>query len=379
VSSEGTHPLYSRRESLGWLLAAGLRAGPTGQLGPAFHYQAVFSHESESWYTRFPILVTGDILTENQSRRLRANTTKLISYCWSPAFYPRDELSAALDWQAQVEKNRGAWLLNREPLGGGSAAAGRTADWYDFGNTELVSARVRHMAGRLAASGYDGYFFDTLGSEHVPEPVRNEFRTRHPALDYDMAQGRFLQELRGCLPFGKVIFTNQGYRHPEAFLAASDLDLSESYFTATNPRGSTTFRKWCNPQAPWDSVKVPMEKLIVPAAQSSPRVRFVHLNYAAGDRTTIARAISYSYACGKLFNHDAYLVAPNSPADERDEIYFTDLGKPTSPTYREARDEGVAWREYQKGIVAINSGRETAVAGPERLKLTDPPRGYVFR
>jgi hypothetical protein len=361
------------------LLAAGLRAGTTGHFGPAFHYQAIFDQEGESWYTRFPILVTGNILTENQSRRLRINNTKLISYCWSPAFYPGDEVSAPPEWQLNVHKNRGGWLLNREPLGGGAAAAGRTADWYDFGNAEMVAARVRHMAGRLSASGYDGFFLDTLGSEHLPDPMRNEFRARHTGLDYDTAQGSFLQELRKHLPPGKVIFTNQGYRHPADFLPCADLDLSESYFTATSPEGGTTFRKWWDSQAPWDSVKLPMEKLIVPAARSYPHVRFVHLNYAAGARASISRAISYSYACAKLFNHDAYLVVPDSAANERDEIYFSDLGKPTSPTYLEMRDDGVAWREYQKGIVAINSGNGTAVVGSEKLKLTDPPRGYVFR
>jgi hypothetical protein len=373
------NPLYSRRESLGLLLAAGLGARTTAQCGPAFHYQAVFSRESEDWYTRFPILVTGNILTENQSQRLRTNNTKLIAYSWSPAFYPGDEVSEPLDWQTRVEKNRGAWLLNREPVGGGAAAARRTADWYDFGNAEVIASRVRHMASRLSASGYDGYFFDTLGSEHLPDPVRNEFRTRHPGLDYESAQGGFLRELRNHLPPGKVIFSNQGYRHPEAFLPYSDLDLSESYFTATNPHGGTTFRKWWDAQTPWDSVKMPMEKLIVPAAHSYPHVRFVHLNYAAGDRAAISRAISYSYACAKLFNHDSYLAVPGSAADERDDIYFSDLGRPASPTYRDVDDKCVAWREYQNGMVAINSGKGTTVVSSERLKLTDPPRGYIFR
>lgn len=364
---------------MGLLLAAGLSARTPAQVGPAFHYQAIFSREGEGWYTRFPILVTGDILTENQTRRLRVNNTKLIAYCWAPAFYVGDEVSAPLDWQRTVEAHRSAWLLNKEAIGGGSAAPGRVANWYDFGHADLVAARARHLAGRLAASGYDGFFLDTLGSEHIPESVRNEFQNRHAGLDYETTQGKFLRELRRQIPPGKLIFTNQGYRHAAAFLPYADLDLSESYFTATNADGGTLFRKWWDPQTPWDAVKLPMEKLIMPVAARYPRVRFVHLNYAAGGPAPVRRAISYSYACAKLFNHDAYVVAPGLEAGERDEIYFSDLGKPVSPTYQDKPDEGVAWREYERGIVAINSGVNTASIGGERLKLTDPPRGYVFR
>ena len=361
------------------MLAAGLSPRPAARIGPAFHYQAIFSRESEAWYTRFPILVTGNILDELQSRALKVNGTKLVAYTWSSAFYPGDAISAPPDWQSMVQKHRGAWLLNDRPLGGGSAAAGRLADWYDFGNPDLIAAHSRFLADRLSASGYDGFFLDTLGFEHLPPAAQDEFRNRHSGLDYNRAQGTFLGALRNRLSPGSLIFTNQAYRHATDFSPYADLDLSESYFTATGSDGSTIFKKWRNPETPWDSVRRPMEELIAPVSRRYPRVRFVHLNYATGDPKIIRRAITYSSACAKLFNHDAYLVAPGSEAQERHEIYFTGLGRPVTASYRELTDQGVAWREYEKGIVAINSGNSTAEIRSPRLTLADPPRGYFFR
>ena len=369
----------SRREALGLLLSGGLAGRSFGNIGPAFHYQAVFTAESEAWYIRFPILVTGNILSDKQSRNLRVNGTKLVAYCWTSAYYPGDEVSAPLDWQARVQRNRGAWLLNREPQAGGAAAPGRVADWYDFGSAELIAERARHLTNRLTAAGYDGFFFDTLGASQLPKPVLAHFLDRHPGLDYDAAQGYLLREVRKQLPPGKLIFTNQGYRHPEAFLPHADLDLSESYFTSIDSNGETTFRQWHSPEAPWSSVKTPMERLVLPAVQRYPHIRFVHLNYAAGQRAVIQRAISYSYACAKLFQHDAYLVTPGLDSAERDEIYFSDLGNAVSPTYYERTEQCVAWREYQKGIVAINSGSAAAVLPYHGLKLLDPPRGRSVR
>lgn len=365
----------SRRESLGLLLATGVAARSNGSIGPAFNYQAIFSSEAEAWYTCFPILVTGNILSEKQRRNLRVNGTKLLAYVWIAAYYPGDEVSAPLDWQATVQQRRREWLLNREARGGGAAATGKLADWYDFGNLGFVTELARYLATRLKASGYDGFFFDALGSEHLPEPLANEVRNRYAGLDYNAAQGTLLRELRNHLPPGKLIFTNQGYRHSAAFLPYADLDLSESYFTGADPKTGTFFRKWWDRQVPWSSIKAPMERLVLPAARRYTHVRFVHLNYATEERD-IQRAIWYSYACAKLFNHDSYLIVPGAEDRERDPVYFADLGKPVSPTYEEGLDDGVVWREYENGIVAINSG--PGVGGVGGLKLADPPRGYIF-
>jgi hypothetical protein len=366
----------TRREHLSLLLAAGLKgATPLQTSGPAFHYAAVFPADAQQWYSRFPILVAGGILDGTQSRVLKVNGTKLIAYLWTSAYYPGDASSAPLDWQARVAQQP-AWLLNATPVGGGAAAPGKVANWYDFGNPDCVSARAADAAARLTQAGYDGYFFDTLGSEQLPASVLQEFQRRHPSLDYNVAQGGFIAALRSMLP-GKLMFTNQGFRHAPAYLPYADLDLTESYFTAINGSG-TLIRPWNDSGSPWTSVKVPMEQLVLPAARAYTNVRFVHLNYAAGSSSTVQRAVSYSYAGAKLFGHEAYLVDFDAWSAERDEVYFSQLGQPLTTGYQELTGGSVAWREYEKGVVAINSGTLPVTLPKWGFQLADPPRGYVF-
>ena len=92
-------------------------------------------------------------------------------------------------------------------------------------------------------------------------------------------------------------------------LPHADLDLTESYFTALDG-GGTKFRKWHDPGAAWESIRTPMEQLVMPAARKFPQVRFVHANYAAGSAAVAHRAARYSWACAKLWGHEAYLIAP---------------------------------------------------------------------
>jgi hypothetical protein len=343
----------------------------------AFHYQADFDEQKIDWYSRFGILVTGAILPSDLNERLRQRGARLVSYEWSSAFYPDDPVSAPLSWQREVLQSKGAWLLNRAPISGGAAEGGRGAWWYDFADPALRSRRAAHLAGTLVRSGYDGFFFDTLGFEQLPPPVQASFRSRHKEQDYNRCQAAFLGELRKLVGNSKVLFLNQGYRQAELFLPHADYDLSESYFTLS--QGNTTrFRPWHDPAAPWESVRTPMAKLIMPAAQRFPRVRFVHLNYAAGAQPLVRRAIQYSLCCARLWNHDAYLVAP-APSHEPDEIYFSDLGRPLTGSFVEDEHPGVAWRAFEKGIVAINSGPGPAFIRKHKLKLADPPQGLIVR
>ena len=218
--------LYSRRRSLVALLSAAGAYGVSARRTVAFHYQAVFSPGAVRWYTRFSMLVTGGILSAKQTQLLKGDGNKLIAYNWSSAFYPDDDASAPAEWRKLVQQHTGAWLLNAVPMGGGAAAPDRTAFWYDFGDSDLIAARARYMADALANTGYDGYFFDTLGFGHLPARLQEEFRRRHPYLVYDERQGEFLRELRVYLGPRRMIFTNQGYRNPGAFLPNADLDLS---------------------------------------------------------------------------------------------------------------------------------------------------------
>lgn len=343
----------------------------------AFHYAAIFPPDAVAWYGRFSILVTGGILASSQTAALKARGAKLLGYEWSSAFYPDDPVSAAPEWQRAALANRRQWLLNQTPIGGGAAAPGKQAYWYDFGAGELIAARAAHLAELLERSGYDGLFLDTLGFSQLPAEMREEFRRRHPEVDYERQQGKFLRQLRRYLGPGKLLFLNQGYRNADAYLPYADFDLTESYMTYIREDNQTVFRPWRSQTDPWQSISVPIERLVLPAARNYPAVRFVHLNYAAGSRGTIARALRYSFAAACLFGHLAYLVAPDRPEAERDEIYFSELGAPLGD-YCEDPSRSVAWRVFERGVVAINWGPGQAEIPELGLKLPDPPRGYVL-
>ena len=353
------NPLSNRREWLVAAVCAGAAPPRTVCRRIAFHYEAVFSPSASRWYSRFDLLVTGAILTKNQSEALRTGTNSLVAYEWSSAFYPNDGSSADPEWQYLVEQHKSDWLLDASPVGGGAAAPGREAYWYDFGNLEMIRARATHLATRLRAAGYDGYFFDTLGFSQLPPRLQQAFRTRHPALDYEIAQGAFLKELRARLGAGKTIFTNQGYRRPEAYLSDADFDLTESYFTA-QAGTSTLFRRWSGGGAPWEAVQLPMDKLVVPAGLAHPQVRFVHVNYAAGDTATTRRAARYSWACAKMWDHASYLIVPGNPSGEEEEAYFIDTGLPNSEI--NVDPSGLVWRRFESGVVVLNSATKPVEA-----------------
>jgi hypothetical protein len=336
------------------LLWASLAPPPPTERAPvAFHYQAVFDERALAWYSRFDVLVLGGILEPQQIRRLRsAGARRLLAYEWSSAFYAGDAVSAPLDWQQRVQARR--WALTTEPVTGGAAEGGRGAIWYDYANPDLRRERAQYLAARLLAAGYDGIFLDTLGFEQLPPPVRQAHAARHPGVDYNLGQSRFLQQLRRLLA-GRALFLNQGYRQPDLFLPYADFDLTESYFTALDNNGGTLFRPWHDAAKPWESVKTPIEQLILPASRRFPNVRFVHLNYAAGSPELVRQAAFYSFACAKLFNHDAYLMAPGAAPLEEATCYFLPLGRPLEPTYQEA--SGRVSRRFEGGTVEIEGAR----------------------
>jgi hypothetical protein len=340
----------------------------------AFHYAAIFNDADIDWYTRFRLVVTGGFLTREQSRRLLDRGCGPIAYEWSSGFYPGDWVSAESSWQA-VMRSHPNWLLNAQPLGGGAAMAGKSAFWYDFANPDLVFNRAAYLGERVKTNRYSGIFLDTLGFEYLPGEVQHVFTQRHPGVDYNRAQAGFLEKLRHHLG-PRVLFLNQGYRQYELFLPYADYDLTESYFAAALS-DRTHFRSLYDPDAPWDSILTPMEQLVAPASRRFPRVRFVHLGYAAGLAEEISRAIRYNYAAAKLWNHDAYLVTAD-PRAEQDAVYFAGLGRPLTASYVHDTRKNIAWREFEGGIVALNSGSQTESILNGRYQLPDPPRGFVF-
>lgn len=336
----------------------------------AFHYAALFSASEVRWYSRFELLVTGGILSPQQSAMLRQGGSRLIAYEWCSGFYAGDWVSAAEIWQKQVKPD---WLLTREPVTGAAAEGGKLAHWYDFANPNLIAARAAYLAGLLANSGYNGYFFDTPGFESLPPPAQEAFRASHPGLDYNRCLGDFFGALRRQLPAGKLIFTNQGYRHADYFLPHADLDLTESYFTYIKD-GATKLRPWHDPEKPWESIRTPMVELVGKAEKKWPRVRFVHVNYAAGPSE---EAALYGYAAAKLFGHEAYLIVPSSTSAEQNPVYSTSLGRPLSANYEEDAAAGAVWRRYENGVVALFSGSKPFLIPATKVTLRTPGRGYV--
>lgn len=368
--------IISRRQ---WLLGlpSAVSAADTARGNVAFHYEAAFPAADLRWYTRFATLVTGGILSPEQSRVLRVRGSRLIAYHWSSAFYDA-EPAIERDWQRQVRAKRGQWLLSESPVGGAAAASGRTAFWYDFGNPELREKRARHLQLLLDNSGYDGLFFDTIGVDQVPASLRTEFQRRWPKLNYNQCQGEFLATLRRLIGPGRIIFTNQGYRDPQSFLPHADMDLTESYFTATTEdnRG-TRFRPWHDAGAPWESIRTPMEQLLGPAARQYSKVRFVHVNYASGAPETVSRAVRYGWAVAKLWGNDAYLMAPGAAALERDEIYFHQPGVARGEAA--VQQEGsVIWRPFAEGIVSVNTASRPVFFQAGKVNLPAGPDGFFF-
>jgi hypothetical protein len=366
----------TRREYLSAWAAAPLRRAAY-RPPAAFYYQGGFPASAVQWYRRFGLVVLGAFLPPARVAPLRATGARLLAYEWTPAFYPGDPLSASEDWEQAVRRNAARWLISPEPSGGGAAAAGRTACWYDFGNDELLDARAAHLARRLRDLEYQGLFFDTPGAEQLPGAVLQLFRERHPDLDYNARQGEFLRRLRAGAG-SAVFFTNQGYRQPAHLLTYADYDLSESYFTYLEGAGFA-FRPWHDPQRPWESIRTPLTQLVLPALRAYPRVRMIHANYAQGPAAGIARAARYSWAAARVFGHDSYLIVPPGRPDlESHEIYFRDLGRPRAGSWREDEGAGAAWREYDRGTVVLNSGRTPFTLPGSKIRVPPGPDGFVL-
>ena len=344
----------------------------------AFDYAAKLLDSDLQFLAKFDVVVTGGVLSTDQLRVLRSRRARLVLYQWSSALYPDEGGDEQRTWQAAVQRNARSWLLAPEPVTGGAAAPGKSGLWYDFGSPELVSALARHVCALSATHGFEGIFFDTLGQDSLPAELLREYNRRHPNNAYDRAQAALLSKCAATMEGRGIIFTNQGYRNADIFLPHSDFDLIENSATVVEANGETRLRPLFDTQAPWESVSVPMTKLVVSAAQAFPKTQVVHLNYTSPNDQYRHRAVYYSYACAKLWNQTSY-VAPIHIQDViQDSIYFTDLGDPLTATHEEDRQAGVAWRRFSKGIVAVNSSTQPYRIRSLGLNLSDPPQGYVF-
>ncbi|HEX7150927.1 MAG TPA: hypothetical protein VF618_05525 [Thermoanaerobaculia bacterium] len=299
----------------------------------AFHYGGALTPAQLEWFARFDVLVTHDPLPRAQVEELRKCGTRLALYEWTVAFYRT--LVRKGTWQERLLRGSRV-LLNRRPLYGHAGAEDADAFYYDPAHPDYAAGRVRAIARRLKAIGYDGVFFDTTTVESVHPDALAEFRRRHPDIEYDAAMARFLAALRKEL---RLIVTNQGYRAAEHYLPYADYDITESLLT----------RPWHDAANRWNSVDFLMPELILPAAQRYPHVRFVHLNYTDDVERIVATA--------RLYGHDAFVAAPDVTRTIFSDLYFIDLGSPKS----EIRFDGLtATRAFEHGHVTV---------APERARI----------
>lgn len=355
------------------LLAATPEVTATSRRGAfAFHYGSPLSAEEIDWYGRFDLLVTHDPLPPAQVSELHRRGTRLVLYEWSIAFYGNRVADGS--WERSLLRSSSKVLLNERPLRGGVGAADADAWYFDPAEEEHTEVRSKQIVRRLEKIRYDGIFLDTTRFESVHPIARLEYSRRHPGLDYDAAYARFLRSLRQKLG-SRIIFTNQGFRNAEFYLPYADWDLTESFVTYPK-KGRFVERRWHDPNDSWNSISHIFQELILPAAARYPRVKFAHLNYLSSrDRNVISLVV----AASRLFGGEGYTVG-NSIEEERDPIYFIDLGEAVSPLTTIA-DRSASYKVFENGIVAVvtsSSGarmRNPLIAGSS---FCDPASGTSY-
>ena len=375
------HVHLSRRDTLAALFAFSQRRAASAArrvMNVAFNYAAHSTLQDLRYLAKFDVLVTGGILSPDQLEVVRSHQTQLVLYVWSSGFYPNEGLDADQSWSSEVRKNSSRWLLSAEPVGGGAAAADKLAFWYDFGDPTFGAALAAHIRALLENHGYRGVFLDTLGVESLPAAVRGEFKKRYPAGHYDREQAQFITALRENLGSEAIIFTNQAYRKPDLFLRHANFDLIENSCTYITPQHTTAFRPWFRPGKEWDSIEIPMNQLVIPAARSHPDTQFVHLNFATGGPAALETAVMYCYAAAHLWNHTSFVASPGIQKPIHNNVYFSNLGDAETGSYEEDRDSEVAWRVFQNAVVALNCSDRRYDIRKLHLSLPAPRRGCIF-
>lgn len=373
----------------------------------AFYYAPRLTEQELAWFRRFQIVVPGAVLPSPQILELKRGGTKLFFYHWLTGFYldgrpgkPRDG-----SWESFVYHTRPGWLLNPNQPDAGPDGQGR-AYYYDPCHPDLQLAWARQLSQRLQSSSYDGIFFDLVGSFSLPPHLQAVYKARHPDTPYDQALSGALRALKRMRPEA-LIFTNQGYRTPQAYLPLADYDLSESLMTSYAwgeviklfVEGEGLVEKQETYYRPWEELERIIDSIEADVKQHNPAVKLFHLNYVnplyrptgkteivAGKSYPVFRkeldrpAIYYGYAAAKLWGRESYSQSLEGIRFSRDEIYFADLGKPLGEGYEERG--GMVRRYYEKGVVALipSEAGKTADLGspfiPSRVKgLWDCYRG----
>ncbi len=157
-----------------------------------FPYQVVTETEKHREYFErlksFRVCLTNGYWNFAPTHRdeLHAEGCELFIYIWFNGFYEK-EMPAA-DKKAEVLYMSGIWreifkhpdwLLNADnPMKGGGAEY--PAHFFDYTNPELRKFLVSFIKKRLDEVGYDGVFFDYIGSSPLPKEIKELWKTRYP-------------------------------------------------------------------------------------------------------------------------------------------------------------------------------------------------------
>ena len=359
----------------------------------AFYYASQLTPEELSWAKRFNLFVSGAVLPASQIQELKRAGTKLFLYEWITGFYLAKDGADSTNnaWEPSVKKTKPQWLLNPERPDPGPDGQNR-AYYYDPSHPELRFGWAKRLAQALHDSGYDGVFFDLVGSPSVPRDLLKIYDERHADISYDQALAGFLRSLKRLRPEA-LLFANQGYRIPESYLPSADYDLSESLMTSyawgehvrIYVDGEGLVEKQESFYRPWEELKRHVELITADIRRENPELKIYHLNYvnplyAPTGRTetiegreypvfrmeTDRPAIYFGYVAAKLWGHESYSPAPQAMRFGQDDIYFVELGKPLGDRYEER--DGLVVRYYEKGVVALNpSGQKQSSDLASRL------------
>ncbi len=343
--------------------------------------------------------------TGKELKELHAAGSEVFLYLWFNGYYEKELARGNLreedshPFPQMVELFRAVhehpeWLLNpKQPEQG--AGAVYPAYFFDFNNPEFRRFYIAFIQRRIRETGYDGIFFDYIGSWALPDSVERLWKAKYPTVTYDDAGVQFLRELRKAAPHVRL-FGNQAYRLPAAYYGCLDYDISESHATSfvwgketrifVQGKGMQAVRETF--YRPWDGVagyrEISRERRERAANQS--RVRVYDINYLQPRYTLTGKieqvegktvpvfaestdrpAIFYGYALAKLTNSDSYASDWYAPGYGKDDIYFLDLGKPLEASFLEK--ESAVVRYFQNGFVVVTRRAERTIFVPEANRL----------
>ncbi len=352
------------------------------------------SDEDLAWMARFDVVHVGgleDPLSASQMAELRAaGVQTILAYEWMPASYHYIDGSGDDPMMAWAYAHRLTATLN--PNGPFPHCTESGYDWcedyyYDLGNPEVVSHRVKYLLDEVDRLGYDGLFFDWGSGRFIYEPeyrtISQTYRSRHPDRPYVQAVADFYAALKSAAP-DLIAQTNQGFREAERLLPLVEYDMTESYITTDGYFSHTLYVQGQGVVTVPQTVYYPLSDdpfdghltdtidyldylTALQDAHASPRFRgIVYMSYAAPDYVATGQTISgyevytatvprnaiyFAYAVPKLAGQIAYTEVPAEHHLERDGVYFLDLGSPLGETYERAADGYV--RFYTLGLVLV--------------------------